>query len=656
MPAAPPITIAAFQGEQPRVIPRLMPDTAAQSAVDSRLDDGGLTPFRESVVITSLPDSGQHTIYFFQSTWLSWPGEVDVAPGPVAADRIYYTGDGPPKMRVGTGTSDVYSLAVPRPSNPPSPASGSLLATLTGPAATAGADIQSRLYIYTFVTDINGVREESEPSLVSNSVDWQTPRTVTLTNLQVNATRGINARRIYRLQTGSAGSYYYFVKEIDNTVTTYIDDTPIDASAEPCPSISYNAPPSNLLGLTAMPAGMMAAFTGKKLYFCEPWRPHAWPEKYVLTTDYDIVALGAMGMSLLVTTKGQPYLVSGTRPDAMAMQKIEQNLPCINSRSMVDLGYAVAFASNEGLVVARADGSISLATSNIFNRRDWEELTPTGMIGAQFNGRYVAFYNTLLDDGTRDTGALFVDLAGASFLIRSDSDSQAAWYDLSTSSLYYVPLGKAQIRQIDAPGALPKFLYWKSKEFVLPYPENYGAFMIDGIVTPEEIDPDKLATQIAAIVAANKLLIEARYTTDDVPHQLISIGGDINSFLWSDWSAPPPPIPPAPGGVYNRTALNPRNPMLPGEVAVNGDVLTPLPRGARQSTDSGESTAGPGDTTVTVGIYADKQKVFSVTQANKAVRLPSGFRARTWEMDVYTNGRVHKITMTKTMDDLKRTP
>jgi hypothetical protein len=599
MPSAPAITLSGFVGEQPRIIPRLMGDNAAQAAIDTRLDDGGLSPMRETAFISTAGATDWKTIYYYQGSWLGWNIVVDAAPGPVAEDRLYYTGDGAPKMRVGV---DVYPLAVNRPS-------AALAATLGG---TGSGDIQTRLYVYTFVTSFG---EESEPCVASNSVDWKPGNTVTLSGFQAApAGRAITLQRIYRSQTGSTGTFFYLIAERAATTANFVDNIPVSSLQEPLPSTSYNAPPDTLKGLTALPNGMMAAFTGKKLYFCEPYRPHAWPEKYALTMESDIVGLGAMGVSLLVATKGQPYLVSGTVPESMTSQKIEQNLPCINERSIVDLGYAIAYASNEGLVVARADGAIGIATGNIFNRDDWEDLSPTTMIGAQLNGRYVAFYSTTLPNGTKQEGALFIDLSGQSFLFRTATTAQAVAYDIGASTLFYVPPGKAQIRQFDAPGAIRRYLYWKSKEFWLPYPENYGAFLIDSNDEIEPVNEEDLASQIAAITAANQALINAG-----------SIGGDINASLLGDYQ-------------------------------VNGDMLTPLPKFAGQGTGDDSGGIDPNFRSMTVGIYADKVRVAAVTTANRAIRLPSGFKARCWEIDVYTNARIDHITMAKTMDDLKRTP
>lgn len=57
-----------------------------------------------------------------------------------------------------------------------------------------------------------------------------------------------------------------------------------------------------------------------------------------------------------------------------------------------------------------------------------------------------------------------------------------------------------------------------------------------------------------------------------------------------------------------------------------------------------------------VGVYADHELIASVTRANRIVRLPSGFKARVWEIDVFADVRVEQIVMAKTIDELKQVP
>lgn len=581
----PAIRLTAFSGEQPRILPRLLPETAAQSALNCRLDDGGLTPIRKPAQVAAVDGPNWISIHRHQGVWLGWDSLVHAVPGPVAEERLYYTGDGAPKMRIDDA---IYDLALEFPA-------AGLTAT---PSGSGTGDVSARIYVYTYVTAFG---EESEPSPVSNAIDWQSGQTVVLSGFALPAddARGIEKQRIYRSQTGLAGTYFYLIAERNISATDFTDNIAVDALQEPLPSASWNAPPADLSGLIALPNGMMAAFSGRNLCFCEPYRPHAWPERYRLTVDTEIVALGAMGTSLLILTSGQPYMANGTTPDTMQMLKVEQNLPCINARGVVDLGYAIAYPSHEGLVVARADGSFALVTANLFNRDNWLTYSPATMFGAQISGRYVGFYQTTLPDGTPDRGAIIIDLQATSFIIRANVIARAACYEVAEGGLFYLTDDGSAIFQFDAPNAARLAQYWKSKAFVLPYPENFGAIQIDIGGAASDQEGVDLEAAIEAVIAANQNLIDAG-----------SILGDIASA----------PI---------------------GATVFAGDILDPLPT-APQS--------------LAVGIYADGVRKATVTHFDRAVRLPGGFLARKWEIDVFGDVQVHQIVMAKTIDELRMTP
>lgn len=579
----PAISLTAFRGEQPRIIPRLLPETAAQSAINARLDDGGLTPMKVPIrEVGVVPD--HQTIYRHGTTWLSWSGVVNAAPGAVAQDRLYYTGDGAPKMRVG---DDVYELALPSPDE-------ALTATLGG---SGDGDVATRLYGYTWVTAFG---EESEPCPVSNAVDWKPGNTVTLSGFaEPPPDRQITLQRIYRSQTGRLGTYFYLIAERAASDDAFEDNIAVDALQEPLPSAEWNPPPADLVGLISMPNGMMAAHTGNDVYFCEPYRPHAWPEKYVLTTEVPIVGLAAIGTYLIVLTEGQPYLATGSSPETMQMVKLESTLPCINARGIVDMGFAVAYPSHEGLVAARADGSIGIVSGRLFDRDSWLALSPETMIGALHGGRYVAFYDTVDAEGGRNAGALFIDIQADQDLIRSSEIATAAFYDISDGGLYFLGEVAGDVYRLDAPAGSRHRLYWRSKPFILPYPENFGAIRIDSADTLSGEEKAAAAAARDAAIAANAALIAAG-----------SIGGEMN------------------GAAINALPMN-------------GDILQPMPEEAAR---------------VTVGIIADGQRVVEIERTNAPTRLPSGFRAETWEIDVASNVKITRITMAKTMDELKSTP
>jgi len=575
------LKLVQFSGEIPRLIPRLLPDTAAQRAENVRLDDGGLTPIREyrlEHTVTGHTLGNVKTIYKHGTDWLAWDTVVNAAPGPVATDRLYYTGDGVPKMLV-SGT--VYNLAVPAPT-----------AALTGtPVGVGTGNVYTRLYCYTFVTDYG---EESEPCPISADVSWQSGQTVTLSGFQAApAGRAISKQRIYRSQTGtSGGTTLYFVAERAASNGNYTDSIAVNDFSEPIPSIDYNPPPDDLFGLVAMPNGMMAAFKGKDLYFCEPWQPHAWPEKYIQTVDYDIVSLAMCGSTLVVGTKGTLYLASGTHPDSIVMDKTELNMPCLNSNGMVDLGYAAVFPSHDGLVMFQG-GSTSVPSANLFTRDQWLRMDPSTMVCGQFYGRFFASYQYTDSGGMTQQGTIILDLTGQSpFVIRSPYKADAMFYEKESGALF-MAVGDV-IYEWDSRLGVNDILTWKSKSFINPSPTNYGVilFETDPRISQDAIDAYESA--LAAAIALNEALF------------LTPLEGDIHA-----------------------AAIN--------TYALNGDLLQPLPSGPQAN----------------VNIYADGKFYATVSKVGVMQRLPGGKLAREWEIEVVGNISVIEIAMATTGQELR---
>jgi hypothetical protein len=577
------IILEGFSGEAPRLIPRLMPANAAQRAVNVKLDDGALTPMRHSALAFEGADPAWRSIYLFDNQWLGWPGDVNAAPGPVAADRLYYTGDGVPKVRRG---ASIYPLAVPAPAL-------ALAAAVTG---TGTGIVTSRIYVYTYVTDMG---EESEPSPASATANWQSGQTITVTGLaDAPPGRGITKQRIYRSQTGTRGTGLYFIAERAVSAASFSDTIGEADFGERLPSQDWNPPPATLKGLISMPNGMMAAFDGQKLYFCEPYHPHAWPEKYVLTTDTPIVALGAIGTSIIVMTTGQPYLVNGTTPNTMQMVKIEQNYPCVNPRSVVDLGFAIAYASNEGLIIINGAGQVSLASSNIFTREEWQKYSPSTMTSAQLSGRYVAFYQRTNDDATIERAALLIDTSNQGFLVRLDIYASAAFHDIASSELFFLDDVNRTIRMVNSPDDTPLDMVWKSREFVTAEPVNFSAMLIDAKYYLASIaEAERLRDVIAANIAFNAALFATG-----------SLDGEINAHELNAYT-------------------------------LNGSQLRRIP--ALQ------------DVRLNIKVYADGDLIHQEPVVNRVTRLPAGFRARRWEIEVNSNIQIERIAVATSVDELR---
>lgn len=582
------IRVGTFSGELPKLQPRYLPETAAQLAYNCRLDDGALTPIRMARLVATLA-APAISIYRHNEQWLSWPMPVNVVPGPVAQDRLYITGDGAPKIRVGGQT---YDLAIPAPPDAPG---------ITTEGELDPDLYETVVYAYTYVTDLG---EESEPSPLSAPVDWSQGMTNLLAGFDPDPPPRVTRMRIYRSQTGQSGATnLYFIKERAYTTAEFVDNWGGNPLVEPIPSVSYNPPPDALQGLIALPNGMMAGFVGKRLYFSEPYIPHAWPEKYVLTTDYPIVGLGAFGSSLAVMTTGNPYVVTGTSPDSMVMEKLELNLPCLSARGIVDLGYAVAYPSHNGLVTISNNGA-ALITEQSISKERWRELNPGGFVAGQYNGRYMASYARAVVGGAEERGILIIDTTGqVAHLSRTSDYADDMHYQIETGALYLLRNG-TEIWEWDAPGQPNGEMVWRSKPTVHLGGTNYTCILIEaqGAMTPEQAQA--MREKIEAIRAQNRELMDSG-----------SIGGEV-------------------GGAFL------------GGVTFAGDRLIPVDDYAADPDTLNEGMA--------VTVYADGRPIAVVTTLNEVARLPGGFLARTWEFEVRGNMQVLGVTLAHAPHELAR--
>lgn len=572
------IKLSAFQGESPRTIPRLLPESMAQQAYNTKLENGALKPIHLARFVEALSETAQ-TIYLHKGEWISWQSVVDVVPGPVADDRLYFTGDGAPKLMY---QDQVYNLAIARPDGVP----------VASVAGTPDPDLLSSIiYAYTWVTDLG---EESEPSPLSDSVEWSPGLIVTVRGFsQPPASRRVTLMRIYRSQTSATGATeLYFIAERPAGVGDFIDDN-LDI-VEPIPSTDYNAPPDDLQGITALPNGMLAAFVGKKLYFSEPWIPHAWPEKYILTTDYEIVALGAFGSSVAILTKGMPYVASGTGPESMVMERVEVNLPCINARGVVDLGYSVAYPSHLGLVSISSNGA-SVATTGILTRDQWLQMNPYSFIAGQYAGRWMASYAYTDEAGEGKRGIIIIDLTGDQpFIIRNNDYAHSMYYDIETGALYLLKSG-TDIYEWDAIAEPFGEQLWRSKKFVSPTETCFGALLVEGDDVTTAAQKKTLDDKAKAIMAANKAIMDQHRS-----------GGEIGS-----------------------TAI--------GVIPFAGSLLDAV---------SGDPSS------LAVSVYADDKLIWTTSKLNKVIRLPAGFLARTWEIEVRGNIQVSQIVMATSASEM----
>ena len=386
-----------FAGANLALHPLLIPAGVGVACWNQRPGRGDLRPWKAPATVATVA-AGRTTIYRMGRSaindalyWLAWSADVDVARGMLpgdAVERTFWTGDTQPKWT----DSSIGLSATPYPTSsgvrllgvlPPN-----MTPTLSETVAGDGLD-ESRAYVVTWVNDR---AEESAPSAAA-TITTKPGATIRVTR---NATipsgaHGLTTWRVYRTVAGAEGDYLYVGEATAATATLNTTDSMVNPAIS-LESEDWDYPPAGLQGIKAMWNGIHGAFKGKDLYFSEPFRPHAWPEKYRVPLDDDIVAIARWRSNLLALTRGRPYLVTGSTPDGMLPQPIEVEQTCVSKRGVVEFGHGVCWPSRDGLNYI-GDGGYRMVTAGRALQSDWLALAPDTLVAGRYEGLYVGSYN-----------------------------------------------------------------------------------------------------------------------------------------------------------------------------------------------------------------------------------------------------------------------
>jgi hypothetical protein len=244
-------------------------------------------------------------------------------------------------------------------------------------------------------------------------------------------------------------------------------------------SADWAAPPSDMVGICMHPSGMSMGFAGNIVYVSEQYQPHAYPANYQLKTEYPIVGIGVAGTSVVVMTTVYPYLMIGTTPGQMYLQRAGEPLPCLSKRSIVGMGTAVLYASTYGLVSVDINAGVTIVTQQVFDYREWQARQPETMIAFYAEGLIHVYSPNLATDKW-----LMVNVRDN--IVTTASQVATAFHADTLTGLPLFVNGQS-IYSFDPAGGTPASAVWTSKEFVLPHPLNFGACRI--LFTPAAASP-----------------------------------------------------------------------------------------------------------------------------------------------------------------------
>lgn len=374
------------------------------------------------------------------------------------------------------------------------------IVTATGKTLDTGTK-ETRVYAFTWVNTEADFSVESAPSPASESVDIYPDQDVTLSAFPA-VPSGYTAthRRIYRSVSGT----YLFVGEMVASNTTFLDDIEPDDLGEELPSLDWSMPPAGLRGLVNLPNGIMAGFVGRDVYFCEPYKPYAWPETYIQTVDHPIVGFGVLDTTLVVLTRGTPYFIQGSHPDSMVVVKTDIEQSCVSKRSIVSIAGAVVYASPDGLVSVSPGGS-KILSADLFTRDQWNaQIAPWSIHAFEHDLKYFGFYDT----GSVQ-GGFILDFATGSLTLH-DIYASCGFSELRSDKLF-VCNGATLTRWGGGSAATYR---WKGKRNTFPHYIGFSCAQVEAEAYP-----------VTFRLYANQVLAHEQTVVDRWPFRLPAKGG-----------------------------------------------------------------------------------------------------------------------------------
>lgn len=399
------------------------------------------------------------------------------------------------------------------------------------------------------------------------------------------------------------------------TSFAFTDDYDVDTLSTQLDSEGHDAPPENLRGLTLYTQGIYAGFVGNQLFFSDKDKPYSWPAEYALTLDVEIVGLCTSGVYLVVLTEDSPYVVSGSNPKTMSYMRVDFPYPCVSKKSIVQMGYGVAYATHGGIALYNPSSGASKLTQYVHSYDTWQAaLDPSTIVAVYHEDRYVASHSTGAFCFDKDPDSSYARMTGkgnqlGGTMVSLDIAMKAGYVDQKSGYLYYVTDDYGFVYKWDDRTQLPMTQEWKSKVIVTKDYMNLGAARVVADYTSEDARE--------AILKYNQQISEYNSFFWERMTQFAPINGPVDYTLEDGTSV-------AVFGTFNA-------------YPINGDSILKY----RKS----EQEAYP----VTFRLWRNKELVFQANIGNSDIfRLPTGFRTDTFEVAVSSSVRIRAIHIGET--------
>jgi len=311
-----------------RQAPELIKPNEAQACTNVKFESGQLANVKG---LGATPATAVAKPYYFLAEAI-WMPNSDTRDYIEYQGKLYWSEGAQPK-KYALGVTENLGIAGPT----------AVIATVSLIAGVLNGTLQ---YVYTYYNVNDGT--ESQPSPLSAELVAANSQV----NVSVTASLDPQVTNIIVYRIGDTLLQLTKVAELANTTTVYADNVASSLATSSLTSELNGPAPSGLQFLTYL-GGVWFGAIGNKLYFSRDiGNPNYWPETNYLDFRVPITALAVSSAGLLVCSRYQTKLVTGTTAANFVQYLISGDQGCINHKTIAHLGTDVLFLSTDGICAA----------------------------------------------------------------------------------------------------------------------------------------------------------------------------------------------------------------------------------------------------------------------------------------------------------------
>lgn len=477
--------------------PHFINANEAREYVNINTDRGTLSPEKDKLEVPIQNPLLYGAFYVEENRFVFKPNPTDF----VEFQRIlYYTDRINTPKKIIDGTE--YNLGIEAPANVdvdliPGNLSGTFTWAITYYNVTDGSESPPIL------TDEIVLEDQAAQFTVPKSHDTQVTRV-----------------RIYRV--GSNFTVFSLVVEFDiNTSSEYTitDNTSSSvAAAIPLSTDTGGTPVADLKYLIEANAMLFGA-SGSKLYYTPINQPWNWPPLNFIAFPRPITAIGNTANGLIVATRFETFLITGSTPTSLSRQLISNSQGAISNDSVQNIQDACVWASGEGLCVSNG-GKVNVIT------RSRLDLVRFDIDSSAVNDQ--KYFGHLTDGRTLvvdfETGVLSYLEASIGSILKANE----ILYGFSNGKLFELFAGSTNLPW-----------RWQSARFIGPgytQPKMYKIIFIysEGPVNFKVFINDDVAADVNLQTGLNEIRVQIKNTRGYYMHFYAEGTGEIFEITWRE--------------------------------------------------------------------------------------------------------------------------